>query len=188
MKKLLIEFIGSPGTGKTTIASLVFAALKEESVNTEFVVEEARKYIAEKKYVAHKGFKGLSDLDQQEIIHRQILIEKYMVSSIERGVVVSDSSPLNGMLYLGDGISKVEVVESIKRFLETYQPLVFWCHSTSGFLEPDSNRIHSADQIAEVATKVPKVLLDFGVQPIELVGSVASRKNTVLRKIYDTLD
>jgi len=188
MKKLLIEFVGSPGTGKTTIASLVFAALKEESVNAEFVVEEARKYIAEKKYIAHKGFKGLSDLDQLEIMHRQILIEKYMLSSISQGIVVSDSSPLNGMLYLNSQGDTGWDPVNIKEFLGSYKPLVFWCHSTSGFLEPDSNRIHSAAQIEAVALRVPQVLRSFGVEAIELTGNVVGRKNTVLRKIYDTLD
>lgn len=184
--KSLIEFVGSPGSGKTTIAALVFAALKEQGIVAEFICEEARRYIAETKYTFIKKTITLKDEDQLAIMDRQIHSELAMYYSLDEGVVVTDSSPLNALLYMKEPLGD-QGDQYLRKFLVSQPITTFWCHSTNDHLEIDSNRIHSADQIQAVNAKVPLILQQYGVKTYPLTGSIQHRKGMVLRHILDSL-
>ena len=94
---MLVNFIGSPCSGKTTIAAGVFAELKNRGVDVDFVTERAREYIARKRYMEGPDFK-LVDSDQHQIFAEQDNVQRYMANA--GNLVVCDSDPLLTLLYL----------------------------------------------------------------------------------------
>jgi nicotinamide riboside kinase len=94
---MLVNFIGSPCSGKTTVAAGVFAELKNRGVDVDFVTERAREYIARKRYMEGQDFK-LADSDQHQIFAEQDNVQRYMANG--KNLVICDSDPLLTLLYL----------------------------------------------------------------------------------------
>lgn len=52
VRRLVVNFLGGPGCGKSTAASGLFSALKKTSINVEFAAEFARELVIEKNTMA----------------------------------------------------------------------------------------------------------------------------------------
>lgn len=176
---MLIGFIGTPCSGKTTIAAKLFASLKEVGMKTELVVEHARQYIAEKRF--KEGLKysdpvSLTNDDQFDIYRKQILLEKTMVNSTSpETIVISDTTAVSAALYMDDTFEW----DPNRRFfanLEGHYDLIFYCHSLNlKFLPEDSNRIHDLDAINKLENKslaLMNLCKEKGIDVFELYGSL----------------
>ena len=68
---MLVTFIGSPISGKTTTAAQVFAELKKAGMPAEFVCEIARTFIANLRYNRQGDTIKLDDDNQLDIMSQQ---------------------------------------------------------------------------------------------------------------------
>lgn len=140
---MLIGFIGIPSSGKTTLAAEVFASLKRMGVVSEFVVEIARQHIAAKR-LNSSGDVVLTDDDQKQIMQLQLATEVLM--SDNDTITVSDSSPLNALMYMTDECrNDVNVQKTYLTSLFLYDILVI-CDGIGSNQSPDHNRLHGQDQ------------------------------------------
>src|SRR5260370_9265394 len=152
---MLVNFVGSPASGKTTAAAMLFAALKERGLAAEFVTEVARTYIARKKlWLALENMEMpiLYDDDQFEIMHEQWHIEYKMVITGGRdSLIISDGSPLNSLLYMTPEFRQSpqiqELVRSTRNLMEgpcdLPSSLTFVCAPVDRDRNiPDPNRAH----------------------------------------------
>jgi hypothetical protein len=89
MQTTVINLIGGPSAGKTTIAALIFAELKLRGKVTEYVPEYAKKLV---------WLEEFETLDNQHYVSsRQFKLMKSMVGKVE--YVVTDGSLLHGLYY-----------------------------------------------------------------------------------------
>jgi predicted ATPase len=205
---MLVRFIGAPISGKTTVAAQVFAQLKlSGQPNVEFVVEQARTYIAERKWstdgTSYEGPVVLSDLDQMAILQRQLLAEDVMHNSVGRdGIVITDSSIFNSFWYMSDDFIVHAINDpQIHRHLETYKDphnLLFLCAPLPVMVQADRNRLHSPKESRGIHDKIMYMVKSdiiarhpvFQVAhdvAISLGGPNSHRVNEVTQKIYEKL-
>lgn len=184
--KMLISFIGAPCSGKTTTAALVFADLKDAGRAVEFIPEQARFYIAEmRERMLDLGYgypPRLDDRNQMDIFDRQRRAEEMFCRVSSESITLSDSSPLNSLLYLGEeNRQSPQLLERVRTYLKKLQPLIFHTPPVpeSGFY--DANRIHNHEESQTIASRLIENLLPFLqdiCEPITLVGDSAHHRAT----------
>ena len=159
---MLVNFLGAPCSGKTTIAAMVFAMLKEQGISCEFIPEQARWHIARKRnglYLSPTENLILTNQDQFLIMDNQYEIEETLLTAVkDTAIVISDSSTLLSLLYMtpvmiGDPWIQDLMQKSIKR-----DCLYFYVSPipASGNLDP--NRLHSREQSIALDLKLDLVL------------------------------
>jgi nicotinamide riboside kinase len=188
---LLINFIGCPSSGKTTTAAMLFAKFKERGIPSEFICEEARKYIMTQRWnrkIPPEISLSLSDRDQQNIMTQQFKVEE-MTKEVcgNKVIVICDSSALNALLYMTPGYR-----EQIPHFIEIAKrqiDLAFYLHPVRMPNIFDPNRIHdeatslriNEDLLSVFSQLVPSLRL------IPVDGSPQERLNKVLMEVEKQL-
>lgn len=188
---MLVSFLGSPVSGKTTIAAKVFAELKQAGQpNVEFVAEQARIYIAKKKVKSDEVI--LTNEDQVRILFNQLDLEKLMVQATgDDGVVVSDSSALNALWYM-DEKARLNFYQSplFPEIFDFYKSQLLFLANPLHILGvgPDALRIHTLTQSRQIHDLILKILeSELGLVVKKLNGPVDVRVNDVVRAIYQKL-
>jgi thymidylate kinase len=157
-----ISFIGCPCSGKTTTAAMTFASMKEIGINCEFIAEQARMYIAERRKIL--GLKPeqkliLEDIDQLDIMQAQLYIEETFDSVCDKGtLIITDSSPFNSILYMTNNAREIAINNKYIERAIFGADLVFYCPPaiTTGTL--DANRIHDEQQSLKIDESIPVIL------------------------------
>jgi len=189
-KPLLVNFIGAPASGKTTVAALTFGALKEASVPCELLTEVARKHIVGLKYVnrwSNPPWNGiLTDRDQNDIYIGELYqTERYVTVCSPETVIISDSSPINAIIY-NRRLSSDKII--INDWLAYCNPLFFYSTPVPNNLDTlDSNRVHSIEQIHNADREIPGIIEELGLEVITLNGNSNQRQLQCLHAIYDRL-
>lgn len=188
---MLVSFIGSPASGKTTTAAAVFSELKNSGQSVEFLPEIARFYIA--KLRVSKGLSpsdklSLDDSDQIQIMKEQSFMEAIMLQACGKAVtIISDSSPLNSLLYMSEGARSLPEVKTLVEEYLDRAPIVFYSKPVSGGSVYDPNRIHSPDFSSMIDLKIPEMLSLYGINAIALMGNSKIRCANSLHIIYEAL-
>lgn len=192
---MLVNIVGAPCSGKTTVAAMAFAALKEQGIPCEFIPEQARWHIAKKRF--EHGLQPnqelvLNDDDQLVIMETQSDLEHMVCSAVGPDVVViTDSSVLLSLLYLSpEAIDsffvKFLVSESIAR-----TEMTFYSHVVPHPTTPDPNRIHTAEQSNLIESRIYPIFSQYAPEVaqdmIPLLGSADIRCKTVVGHILEAL-
>lgn len=182
---MLVNFIGAPCSGKTTIAASVFADLKESGQDAEFVTEKAREHIALVRQIcqAREVPFLLTDEDQLTIFHKQMDAQS-IFSSNRDTIVVCDSDPLLTLLYMKEIQGYVEVAA-----LEVAQKmgLLFYCPPLSSY-QVTGNRVHDSEFAASIDAKIPEHYKKYAPNARIYAlpqGSVREKVSYALSKIYE---
>jgi thymidylate kinase len=187
-----VGFVGSPCSGKTTTAALVFAHLKDEGLLTEFVSEQARLYISRKRFQSLSPEKAvvLTDDDQEAIMASQALTEEHMSVSVgDYGVLISDASPLNSLLYMSEERRESKNVKKYIEMTVKNTDLLFFAHPVISKMHTDPNRIHSLEQSILLHRAIQPMLEKYApdLKVLSIAGDTLTRKSQVLLTIYDRL-
>ena len=155
---MFVNFIGAPCSGKTTVAAGVFSRLKKYGLATEYVSEFARHYIATKRF--RKQSTKLDNLDQLKIMEGQLL-EEVLFGQDKSVIVVTDTSPLNSLLYLEKPLTiedKIYEEVMFHKSMNREDTIYFYCGIVPLPTIVDPNRIHDQMQIAELDTKAIQLI------------------------------
>jgi len=188
---MLVNFIGCPLSGKTTIAAAVFASLKNDGYPTEFISERARFHIARKRATEGSRFK-LTDEDQFGIFRDQFEHEDSFKRASPDSVIIADASPLLALLYMSDeGVQRfsTEQQELLQKATSNMQ-VVLHCDPISNVNVNDPNRLHTLEQNLQIHARIPDLLAKYAqhVEPVLLTERFAhSRTTSALREIYTRL-
>lgn len=191
---MLISFVGSPCSGKTTIAAFSFAKLKQMGIACEYVSEYARLYIANQMDINKKV--ELVDVDQSYIMNHQYQNERILSSSVKKtdGIVIADSSPINSLLYMTPLYRKEVIEESRERLSDLYGAgnLLVICSPLAELDFPnDPNRVHSYEESKDIArvleTEVFPMISTLKCGKIVLSGDIDidKRVNIVLKRVLE---
>lgn len=190
---MLVSFIGSPCSGKTTTASAVFAQLKDTGVSSEYIPEYARIYIAEKRVaegLAPSDKLVLTDADQINIMRQQLHLEKTMKAACGPDViVVSDTSSLGALLYMSEDCRYSYSVQNMIVESVALQDLVFVTAPIERLQVLDPNRVHNADESKVIHDSINPTLAHFcpEIRPLLLAGESDARKQIVTIKILERM-
>lgn len=182
---MLVNFVGAPCSGKTTIAATVFASLKEAGLEAEFVTEKAREYIAKLRYrcaAAQIPF-VLDDTHQRNIFHLQDEAQMYMSSVDTDTVVVCDSDPLLTLMYMHN---PEEIPYNVIQNVVNGMGLLFYCPPIDTY-QSSGNRVHDKQFALDFDKKIfphyKKLAPVNPLIPLPL-GSVKQKADFVTHTIY----
>lgn len=190
---MLIGFLGSPISGKTTTAARLFAELKDGGYSSEFIPEQARVLIAQRRYDASKKneeMKTLDDWDQFTIMIRQNNMEEIFSFASSRSLVITDCTAFLAMLYMTPEFRNEKkvldmAVNSAKRF-----DILFRCHPVNPGELYDPNRVHSFEQSQILDSQLDDVIKFIGIpveKIIELVGPSNVRSSRAHYEVMEKL-
>ena len=169
---------------------MLFASMKETGMVAEFNPEQARYYIA--KLRVRQGLRPedvlLTDEDQYQIMKAQVEADEVFVKACgERVFIVSDSSPLNSMLYMTPDFRKSDQVQDLVRRSMSLRSISFHMYPIYRPYLEDPNRIHDEQQSREIDSQIPgllQVVRDLQVTPVD--GTVSERLLLVQNRIHFT--
>jgi hypothetical protein len=203
---MLVTFIGSPISGKTTTAAQVFAELKKAGMPAEFICEIARQEIATRR--VERLDTPLVNGDQLDFMSKQFKAEQIMTTAATaNGVVVSDSSALNSLFYMTpefrDAVMTSSLFKDIIDFYRKPDALIFFSQPIQVINPLDPNRLHTTAQSLKIHGEMYRAITRGGFlfEPLQdnlaaqafpmskvekLSGPADMRANDVLRRIYQT--
>ncbi len=159
---MLLQFLGCPSSGKTTIAAGVFFQLKKHGFNSEFITEQARSYIVKKKALStDKAGLRLGGYDQLQIFNLQKELEDNFFKSIQNqdGIIVADSSCINTLLYLSDKeIEEAGLISILKDRFSRMEAKFFYCSPVLLKGSTDPNRLHSQEESKKLDERMQEIL------------------------------
>jgi thymidylate kinase len=179
-KGFLIGFVGSPYSGKTTTAALLFGELKKIGVQVEYMPEYARDRIRELKSLTL--FKNGIDKETQAFIRdrQEALEHMHLEFNGEGAITITDGSTANSYFYGG---SKSDLYSEISRY-----DLLFFSRNIDTRSYFDENRIHnekfSLDMEAEILNHLREVN-SATLKVIELDGNIDKRLAKALTSIAE---
>jgi adenylate kinase family enzyme len=187
---MLINFIGAPGSGKSTIAANTFAKLKSMSIPADFISERAREVIAKYKF---KKMPLGSDEMQIEILEAQYKAETYFKNSTNYPII-ADSSTLLTLAYGTETFFR-NYSNRVSALVDNIIPemdVVFYIPLRNEVQE-DPNRIHSYDQCLEVDKKIKDIISKYltsskHVKVVYLTGGIEEMTNKVLQTITGAIN
>lgn len=182
---MLVNFIGAPCSGKTTIAASVFADLKESGQDAEFVTEKAREHIALVRQVCQARNVPflLTDDDQLSIFNKQMAAQEIFGGNRDT-VVVCDSDPLLTLLYM-KGIPSY--VEASAAEVALRMGILFYCPLLSSY-QVTGNRVHDSDFAASIDARIPEHYKKYAPNAKIYAlprGTVREKVSYALSKIYE---
>lgn len=176
---MLVGFIGSPCSGKTTTAAKVFAEMKDCGQPVEYIAEKARSYIAEKRFMLRaKGIEHLFDLqdaDQVSIAHSQYKAE--LIMNDKRLVVITDSCVLNSLLYMTPSARESREVQDLSKEALAKYDLLFICAPVPRSTTEDPNRVHDEAASMRIHEQINTLLIPMleGKEVHSLTGTPHAR-------------
>lgn len=187
---MLISFVGSPASGKTTTAAKLFASLKDRGMVVEFVAEQARWYIAQERILKQKSV--FTDKDQMNILKKQLHCEKIMKKSCgKNGIVITDTSALNALLYMSEEARNLKNVKNIVKTITStkHYDLTFLCQPIEINKIEDPNRIHSLSESKKIHKSIEAVFYRFApeIKLLHLTGTSEERYKQALKIIEETI-
>lgn len=184
---VLVRFIGCPRSGKTTVAAGLFASLKESGIPAEFLPEQARVYIARMRAA---GKVEMGDHQATEIMRQQFEMEKVMLDGMgEHGVLVTDSSPHNSLLYMTEAGREAAAELSTSALglppphcQRQHKVITFLTSLVDGAGEQDKGRIHSESEMLSIQASIPLVI-PLAVSTTFLDGTIPLRRNRAVSEV-----
>jgi predicted ATPase len=182
---MLIAFVGTPSSGKTTTAARLFADLKDAGYPAEFLPETARLYIAERRLEGATG--PLVDGDQDAILCRQEAAEKLMFESSPESITVADSAAVNALLYMTEQARESRFVRTMAKQAAKRYTLVFRCHPVQAGTMYDPNRVHSFADSQALDTLVEPLLTGLELKFISLFGPQKMRAQRAYGAVLEAM-
>lgn len=173
-----IAFIGTHGTGKTTLAHELVSKLKKQGIDAGFLSEVARS-------CPFPINEGRTKKAQIWIILNQIIKEMEVEEHCE--TLVSDRSVLDGYCYYVSKFKRSKLLEPlIKEHLKTYSYLIR-VPIRKEFLKKDKIRSTDKKFQKEIDEQFDKLLKEFKIDYIDLTNNSQKTNKDLIEDVLKTL-
>lgn len=153
----VINFVGAPSSGKTTLCSLMFGYLKLAGQSVEYIPEYAKQLV----------WTGRTELlnNQYYVSHRQYELMKSMEGKVD--IIVTDGSLVNGMYYNRynpNNTSNVEKTEDcIKEWVSEFDNIWLFVERKN-FPYETAGRIQTEQEAVHVNAELRRIMKGLGYQ------------------------
>jgi len=172
---IVVNLIGSPGAGKSTLAAMVFTKLKVLGVNCELVTEYAKDKTWEKNDTA---------LANQVYVFAKQFYRMDMCSG-KVDVLITDSPLIMSPIYNKDkGIDK-PLKELVRAINEKYRNLYFFVNRVKKY--NPIGRSQTEEESDMISTELRKMLESYGIKYTEIPGRTESSEK-VIEQVIPMLD
>jgi len=177
---LVINFIGAPSSGKTTLCSLLFGHLKLKGVKVEYVPEFA------KQLVWMQEFDLLNN--QYYVTKKQYELLKCMVGQVD--IVVTDSSLANGLYYNRYNVNNTSNVKKtehhIIEWMSEFENMFIFVEK-GNFPYEQVGRVENEEQAKHVEKELKNILDGYNIKYMTCVSSLDTL-DTLMTMVsaYDT--
>ena len=170
-KTLVVNLIGGPGVGKSTLAAHIFALLKEQKVDCELITEFAKDLVWEQRSETFK--------DEVYVFAKQN--HKLFRLNGKVNVVITDS-PLIQVCFYGKGEN--ELCALVKKEVNRYNNLnILLTRKT----EYDSNGRNQTEEEARSIDNEMKSILDESKMNYEILPGESNTANIIVTKVLNWL-
>lgn len=161
MRTYLVNLISGPGSGKTTMAALLFGELKMRGYNVEYVQEYAKKLI------------WLSDFDK---LNNQYLVTKKQIELFEKiagnvEIIITDACILHGLYYNRYNENNVSNVEKTEKLIidsfNKFRNINIFIER-GNFRYEKAGRLESEEEAKRIDMKLKEYLNILGIEYIEI--------------------
>lgn len=174
---VLINFLGAPSSGKSSLASLTFVKLKINHLSSELVQEYAKQLVWANR---------LEDLSNQWYVSKQqYLMLKAVYGKVD--YLVTDSPLLAGFYYNRhhpDNVCDVSKTEKmILSKMKEFNNIYIFLKRNKNFPYEHIGRIHDEDQSNKIEKELKELLDELGIEYLEIVSDV-NNITEILNYIY----
>ncbi len=174
MNPLLINFVGAPSVGKSTISALTFVKLKTNHHSSELVQEYA------KQLVWSENFEDLSN--QWYVSKKQYEMLKAVYGKVN--YLVTDSPLILGLhynRYHKDNVSDIKKTETmILSKMKEFNNVYILLKRNTNIPYEKIGRIHTEQQSIEIEKNLKNILDEFNIKYLEITSDVNN-----IQKIID---
>lgn len=153
----VINIVGGPGSGKTTLAALLFAELKMQGHTAEYVQE----------YIKHLVWRNDTDAinNQYLVSTEQYKLFKAVVGKVD--FIVTDGALLHGLYYnrnYPDNVSNVEKTElKILQYISEFDNVYVFLER-GDFEFEKQGRLHTEEESREIDCQMKRIVDGLGVE------------------------
>jgi nicotinamide riboside kinase len=177
MKPLLINFVGAPSVGKSTISALTFVKLKTNHHSSELVQEYA------KQLVWSENFEDLSN--QWYVSKKQYEMLKAVYGKVD--YLVTDSPLILGLhynRYHKDNVSDIKKTETmILSKMKEFNNVYILLKRNTNIPYEKIGRIHNEQQSMEIEKNLKNILDEFNIKYLEITSDVNNIEK-IMKYIY----
>lgn len=152
-KSIVINMMGGPGAGKSTMASLLFAKMKMAGISCEYVTEYAKDMVWENRYNILN--------DQLYILTKQYRKLKRINGEVD--VIITDSPIINSIYYnskIKDNMDKISdkiIVELVGELCDKFNNYYYLIERNHSYEQ--KGRYQSEDE-SNIVSREIKIMLD----------------------------
>lgn len=169
-KCYLINIIGAPGVGKSTISALLFAYMKMRG----YVVEYVQEYV--KKLVWTRDFDSINN--QYYLSKKTFETLDQIVSSGSIKYCISDGPLLHGLVYNQQNVHNTSNIEKTEKFIleciGKFNNINIYLERVPGRQYETAGRIHTEDESIEVGNLLKDLLERNGMEYVSFAADPAN--------------
>ena len=174
-----IAFMGTHGTGKTTLAHELISKLKKKGIDAGFLGEIARR-------CPFPINENTTKKSQIWIILNKIIQE--LEAEEKADVLISDRSILDGYCYYVNKFGRSKILEPlVLEHLKTYS-LLIRVPIRRGFLKKDKVRSTNEKFQKEIDTQFNKLLKRLKIKHICLKREESEKDEEIIKRVLNTLE
>jgi hypothetical protein len=170
----VINLVGAPGAGKSTLMGDLYALLKRDGYQVEQVPEYAKELVWWNRHTELE--------DQMHITGEQH--HRLFVKTGKVDFVVTDSPILLGVLYMPKWMPKKEFQTVVKAHLDLYDNTWVYVNRVKPF-DP-RGRMQNEEEAVQVDKDLRGLLDEFGILPFEVKGREGA--NFIVREHLEAID
>lgn len=180
-KRVIINLVGGPGTGKSLYAAHLFTMLKIGGNNVEYVQEYAKDLVWRKKF---------------EILRNQHIVAYHQYKALKGAskyvsAVITDGSLIHSYYYnrhADINYSKTDLTEEIiTKYYEKFENIVIYLKRNPKYPYQQEGRYQTEEEAKDIDTKMKSILDDKKIKYIEVMADM-DNVDIMLNHIQDELN